>query len=252
MITDIHSHVLPGVDDGSPTIEMSMQMIRKAVAAGCHNLVCTPHANHPKRSRNLSKDELQRAFADLCEVAASENLPIELSLGMEIFMTEDCLSNFTDKFLALNASRYYLIEFPFEVSKWQILESVLALREKHIVPIVAHPERYYSVQAEPSIIYKIYQMGALAQLNAGSVIGYFGREAADAARCLLNYGLITAIASDAHDDRYRTCDMQKCEYFISRNYGSKIMRKLMIDNPRNIVRDETVIFGDYQPLAPRI
>ncbi len=251
IVTDIHSHVLPGVDDGSPDFETSLDMLRTAVKSGCQHLVCTPHANHPKRSKNLPIKDLQQTFQQLCRAIEVDRLPIDLSLGMEVLVTPACLETFTEHFLPLNGSRYYLIEFSFEETKGRILDAVRQIIKKRVVPVVAHPERYTSVQVDPGIVYEIYRIGGLTQINQGSVLGHFGSKAQDTACLLLNFGLTSAVASDAHDDVIRRCDMQKCESFIQRNYGSTIMRKLMVENPNNIIRNRLVDFGGYQPLPPR-
>lgn len=196
---DIHSHIIPGVDDGSPSLEESLAILKMAEEDGVKAMVATPHMFCPV-SEIKDVEQLQDQFLQLKKEAARHNLKIEILPGAEIFFVSDLkekLETFRSG-LTINNSSYFLLEFPpgivFPGSKEYIVELVT----DGFIPIICHPERNQVFQENPRELYQLLQAGALSQIDAGSLRGEFGRAAYSTSLDLLRHNLAHVIASDCH------------------------------------------------------
>lgn len=239
---DIHSHILPGVDDGSPDMEESLEMIRIAADSGVRAMVATPHGNIPGMYENYNGARLQAAFDELIRRVEAEKIPVRILRGMEVYTTEDMPGRLRrGELLTLNGSCYLLMEFDFRESiSWctSMLERALA---EGVVPIVAHPERYYAVCQEPWCVYTWLEMGCHAQLTRGSILGKFGREVKQASDYLLQHNLVACVASDAHSSSHRTPYMQDVYDYLALRYSREYAQMLLFDNPKKICGDLPLI-----------
>lgn len=239
---DIHTHILPGVDDGSPRTAESLEMLRLAEASGVETVIATPHSNLPGVYANYNGEWLQASFDRLIRRAEEEEIPVRILRGMEVYATEDLPELLkAGRVLTLNDSRYVLMEFDFhEQANWctRMLEGVL---EAGYTPIVAHPERYYAVWQEPWCVYPWLEMGAHVQLTRGSILGKFGREAKRAADYLLQHNLVACIASDAHGSRNRIPEMDDILRYITAKYSPEYADMLLTENPAKICADMPLI-----------
>lgn len=238
---DIHTHILPGIDDGAGNLLMSLEMAKIARDSGVDTIVATPHCNMEGIFENFYDDEWDIRLQELCSYLEKQNVSLQILSGMEIYASVDVAEKIQrGRLLPLNGSRYYLIEFPFDADPFwmgDILDSVLQLGK---IPLIAHPERYYCVQDEPMILYEWMQQGCVSQLNRGSVFGRFGRHAKGTADLLLNYGLVTCVASDAHSSHQRTTFMRDIEEYLYREYGRTYAEDLLYNNPRRVITDDNI------------
>ena len=237
---DLHSHILPGLDDGAQSLQDSLAMARMAVDSGITAMVATPHcADDRCREVHDSWLFLQEALHE-CEI------PLQLYLGMEIFGTPGTARMLRDgKLYTLNDSRYPLIEFSFRSDgeeETRILEEVC---HSGFRPVVAHPERYAYVQQAPQILNDWHRMGCLFQLNRGSLMGRFGRSVQRTAVMLLERGFVTAIASDAHSPRVRTPWMEDIRMALTEEISEDCARTLLWENPMAILNNKNL-----QPAEP--
>lgn len=232
---DLHSHILPELDDGSQSLQESLAMARMAVDSGIAVMAATPHCIDD-RCR-----EVQDAYALLREALAEAQIPLKLLPGMEIFGTYDTARLLQEgKLLTLNRSRYPLIEFSFHSTgeeETQILRSVCRAGFR---PVVAHPERYAYVQRDPRIVNRWHRMGCLLQVNRGSLLGRFGRHAQRTAFELVDRGFAAAVASDAHSHRMRTPWMEDVWELLSREISPRCAAALLQENPRRILKNEEI------------
>ena len=147
---DIHTHILPGLDDGSQTLSDSLEMAELALESGVDTIIATPHSNQLGRFENFDLAHLKHVFSRLQQALQEEGIPLTLHLGMEIFASEDlCEKIQAGALLSLNRSRYYLVEFAFDEAPefiGDILDGVLSVGA---IPVIAHPERYFCVQNYP-------------------------------------------------------------------------------------------------------
>lgn len=239
---DIHAHILPGVDDGSDSLEESVEMAYIAAQCGTKTIVATPHCNIEKQFQNYEDSGVcKRRFKELAEVIEKERIPIRLLRGMEIFGVGDVEELIGQrKLISLNHSGYYLIEFPFDMHPeeiWQGLDGVFRAGGR---PIMAHPERYYCVQDAPNLIYDWMMDGVLTQVNKGSFLGAFGRGEERTAITLLEHGLITCLGSDCHGTQWRTPDMRDARRYIRQKAYEESVDMLLYTNPRRILEGKTI------------
>lgn len=238
---DLHTHILPGIDDGSPTMEASMAMAELAVEGGVEAIVATPHSNQMGRFENFYSTALTDLYQSLKTELAEEDLPLKLYLGMEIFASPDMGERIRrGELISLNRSRYYLVEFAFDETPERIgdyLEEILRVRG---VPLIAHPERYYCVQDDPGLVYDWLKLGCCAQINKGSLFGKFGRSAARTASELLKNDLVTCVASDAHSPYARTTYMADARDYLEETFGPERMNRLTNENPWRILSNLSI------------
>ena len=240
---DIHTHILPNIDDGADSLEEAYEMALMAVRSGVEALVATPHSNQGMGIMDHERRKQEQAFQDLEQVLLREKVPLKLYRGMEIWSSIDMVEKIqSGKLITLNETPYVLIEFAFDEEPWWIEAIIDELQGAGLVPILAHPERYFCVQENPGLLSEWRMLGAQAQMNKGSILGRFGREIERTAEILLKNHLFTCIASDAHHAYIRTTDMKELEYYLQRHYSITEQDRLLKQNPLSILRG-----GKYVP-----
>ena len=244
---DIHTHILPGVDDGSPHMEDSLQMAAMAASSGSRALIATPHSNQEGRFENFYSEELEREFAALQEEIRLAGIPIAVYPGMEIFASGDIGEKITGgRLIGLNFSRYYLVEFYFDETPAVIKHCTDEIFAAGGIPLIAHPERYFCVQDRPELVYDWLQQGCLAQINKGSLFGRFGESARRAAETLLFNGLVTCIGSDAHSPFRRTTHVAELLDYLYDTLGEDITQLITEENPARILGNRPIpVRGRY-------
>ncbi len=241
-MTDIHSHIIPGIDDGSPDMESSLEMLAMAAESGVKTIVATSHCNIPGSFQNYVSDELKERFGKLKEAALKEEIPIRILPGMEVFATPDLIDLLYQKQVwTLNGTAYLLMEFAFDEDPDFCNDILNKLKKIGVKPVIAHPERYYFIQDDPQLAFEWCVDGCALQLNKGSVLGRFGRGPEDCAHALLRHGLAACLASDAHSPYARTTDMRELKYFLRTYYGEDYMRLLLDANPERIVKGQKLL-----------
>ena len=236
---DLHSHILPEVDDGARNLEESLSMARMAVASGVTAMVATPHCAGDRRR------EVYEAWLLLREALEENRVPLQLFLGMEIYGTPATARMLRDGSLfTLNSSRYPLIDFSFQSDAYletRILHDVCSAGFR---PVVAHPERYLYIQEDPALLNRWFRMGCLMQINRGSILGRFGRDAQKLAVQLVERGFATVIASDAHTSRQRTPWMKDVNDLIRQGLSPQHAQLFLVQNPKKIIENEDVQSAD--------
>lgn len=242
-MTDIHCHILPDVDDGSPDFEESLIMARMAEKSGVERIIATPHCNLPGNGLdNFRCPELSEHFELLRRYIRDSGIKLELLPGSEVFCAEDTPELFrSGRLYTLADSRYLLTEFYFNESPDYITDMCLRLKAEGCVPVIAHPERYECVQDDPRCVEDWFNLGAGIQVNKGSILGRFGRPPQAAADRLLTRGLVHAVGSDAHSYRYRTAEMDLVRRVLIDEFGYDAAELLLVANPDNIIRNKELI-----------
>ena len=239
---DLHTHVLPGIDDGSTDMDMSMEMLFIAAESGVETLVTTPHCNIPGEFDNYADKEMELLWNGLEQERERAGIPIRLCRGMEIFATPDLPELLSEERVwTLNGTNYFLTEFAFDEDPeycWRILEEC---ESQGFRPIIAHPERYFFLQDDLQIAYEWCTAGYGLQLNKGSPLGRFGPEVQQTAIELLNHGLIACVASDAHYPHRRSTYMGEIRRFLEETYGEDCLYLLLEENPARILRGDTLL-----------
>lgn len=239
---DIHTHILPGIDDGSQTMSDSIRMAQIAADSGVDALIVTPHCNIEGLYENYYDDALVKRFRALETMIKEEKIPLDLYLGMEIYGTEEVPELLRKgRLVTLNQSRYLLLEFSFRKDLLLIDFIISEIKEQGYIPVIAHPERYPFVQKHPDIVYQWIDQGCAIQINKGSILGNFGFSARNTALYLLEYHLVSFIASDAHSPLQRTTDLSRVYQYIKSKYSEKYTEILFKENPRRVIEDKDLI-----------
>ena len=235
MMIDLHSHILPELDDGAQNLHQSLEMARIAIQSGITTMVATPHCIDGQADDVRSMLKLMRS------VLRENGLRLQLCSGMEIFGTRDTARLLREgKLLTLNRSQYPLIEFNFHSDGYwetQILSDVIQAGYR---PVVAHPERYSFIQYSPELLNRWVQMGCLLQINKGSLLGRFGSASQSLSLELVDRGFATVVASDAHSTHSRTPWMVEVRTLLELEFAPEAARYLLLDNPRRILKSEMI------------
>ena len=202
---DIHTHVIPYVDDGSPDLYTSINMIKHEISIGVDTIICTPH--HIYKTYEKTVDEIKEAFQILKEAVEKENLPITLYLGQEIYFThkENILQMLKEgKLLTLNNTNKVLLEFSFTREPEDLFEAIYSFHVNGYQVIIAHVERYEWMTYQK--VEALKKEGALIQINSDSYLGYTSWKEKRFVKKLLKNGLVDYVASDTHSFRPSTLD----------------------------------------------
>lgn len=236
---DIHAHIIPGVDDGAQDLDISLAMARDAATSGVRAMIATPHCGKPgERHANFFSQRLLNQVAELQQILWEQEIDLRLYPGMEVFATGAFYEWLqTGKLLTLAGSRYLLVEFYFDESPAYIERTLRMIQEQGLIPVVAHPERYYCVQWEPELGEKWKKQGSVLQLNRGSIQGKLGQQAMKCAWELLQNGVPQVVASDAHGHATRRPEMKSLMLELGQQLSWDYAAKLLIENPRSILRN---------------
>ena len=244
---DIHSHVLPGVDDGSEDMDMSLEMISMAARSGVEGIVATPHCNIPGELDNYISPEIEQIWSSLAEEIRISELPIRLYRGMEVFCTPQVPELLEQgRLWTLNDTDYFLIEFSFREDPEFCTDILYQCREMGYLPIIAHPERYFFLQNDPQLAYEWCVAGYGLQINKGSLLGRFGQGPKRTADLLVDHGLAACVASDAHSPFQRTTDLGEVREYLTEVFGEEHMKLLLEINPERILSGEDLL--GYEPI----
>ena len=247
---DIHTHILPGIDDGAADMYDTLEMAQIAVTSGVKGIVATPHCNIPGLYKNYYSEAFAELFRETESILEGEGISLTLYAGMEVFLDENVPRLLRDgKILTINGSRNLLVEFDFEEDPDYAKKMLQQIKECRVRPVIAHPERYRFVQDNPQIVYDWREKGYLVQVNKGSIQGKFGRRARKTAKRLLNHNLISVIASDAHSPYQRTPWMKDVYEELLEIYPEKYLKILFEENPRRICEDQPTFRFQARPFG---
>ena len=202
---DIHTHVIPCVDDGSPNLETSIAMIKHEISIGVDTIICTPH--HIYTRYECSVEVIKERFNLLQDEVKKLNLPITLYLGQEIYFThkENILQMLKEgKLLTLNNTNRVLLEFSFHREPEDLLDIIYNFNVNGYQVIIAHVERYEWMTYQKVVALR--SEGALIQINSDSYLGYTSWKEKRFVRKLLKNNLVDYVASDTHSFRPSTLD----------------------------------------------
>jgi len=219
---DIHTHILPYIDDGSKTMDASLSMLHKEEELGVTDIFLTPHYMKSRNYMSSAQDN-QVVYQQLVEEAQKAGIKIRLHLGNEIYYRLESVSDLRNKLvLPLGNTKKVLLEFHPTQEDEDIAEAIHNMKSLGYTPIIAHIERYdYLKMTDYPIIRK---MGALIQVNAGSLMGVLGDKAKKLALKLIKMDLVDFIASDIHDLRVNY--MMEAYHLVEKKFSKELADKL--------------------------
>lgn len=234
---DIHSHIIPGVDDGAASWEEAVWMCRMAKQDGINMMVATPHVFNGTHSNG---HDFKSALNQLRRRLDEEEIELEILLGAEVHCRPDLPDLLEqDITLTLNGNgRYFLLEFPHSIVPPNSDQLIFQLITKNLIPIIVHPERNTYLQGHLNLLSDFIQQGALCQITAMSLTGGFGSKAMECARELLNRNWVHIIASDAHNKRVRQPLLSKAREDVAKNFGAAKAQEFFETTPRKVLMKE--------------
>lgn len=245
-LVDFHNHVIPGVDDGAQDLEQSRFALERLRESGVTTVIATPHLDGSLTMRPgaLAErlEQLDVGWRALREMAALEFPEMTLGRGVELMLNTPA-PDLSDERVRLCGGEFLLMEFPYMTVPPQSVQAVSDLRMKGWRPVIAHPERYYGLDAALELPGEWRRCGALLQVNAGSIVGRYGDDARRIAHELLGRGWVDYIASDYHA-RGRTSIRSARAHLIELG-GEEQVELLMRVNPSRLVAGEAPL-----PVAP--
>jgi protein-tyrosine phosphatase len=198
--TDIHSHILPGIDDGSPDIQTSLKLIQGLYDLGYRKLVATPHVigDFYRNNPVIINGQLEKVK----EACRESNIDIELSAAAEYMLDDYFLQLLKKKEILAVHKDHILTELPYSVMPMNVSEIVFEIITAGYKPILAHPERYFYYHNDFDEYFRLKELGFALQVNLLSLTGYYGSVVAKGAKFIFDNGLADFVGTDMHHVRH--------------------------------------------------
>tara|TARA_Y100001954_G_scaffold121076_1_gene130212 strand:- start:252 stop:1046 length:795 start_codon:yes stop_codon:yes gene_type:complete len=245
-LIDFHNHVLPNIDDGSKSIDMSLEMMQHAAGQGITDVVNTVHYQHPKVvTENISYQRIQNELKNFQLELDSNDISIKLHAGAEVFFLPNLCEISGDPLATFINGKYMLIEFQVhqipEIQKQELFD----LKMAGVTPIIAHPERYRQVQDSIEFVTEWLEAGCIIQVDAGSPLGHFGSASKLASEKIIKNGWCQILGSDAHNNQRRNFCLRESVDMV-RNWIGNGVEPMVYDNPLNVIKGKPInIDFDY-------
>lgn len=236
---DIHTHILPAIDDGAKNTEETLQMLKEAEKAGFTDIFATSH--YISGHYEFNKIDREYIIKAVMEKAEQKNINVKIHIGAEAYISIN-LPELIEKntIPTLANSRYILFELPMN-SKVMNTEHVIdRIGELGLIPVIAHPERYEVVMQDPNIVLKWIEKGALLQANYGSIINAYGSKSKDILIKLLNANAIHSLGTDTHYAGSFYTKMEEIKQALVKEIGQEKFNILSYENPKKILQNEII------------
>jgi protein-tyrosine phosphatase len=236
---DLHSHILPGIDDGAADLAVSLEMARRYAGQGVTSVACTPHIL-PGLYHN-SGAQIRAAVDALQHQLDAADIPLRLLSGADNHMVPDFVARLGDgHLLALGASRYVLVEPPHHVAPAQLETFFFEILAASYIPILTHPERLVWIEGHYLKIQELARRGSWMQITSGSLLGRFGKRARYWAERMLCEGLVHIIATDAHNNSERPPDLMKGCAAAEKLVGADYAEHLVVTHPKIVLSNRSL------------
>lgn len=233
---DIHSHIIPGVDDGAETLVDSVEIVRGLVAQGVTDIIATPHFVDGSVYES-PREKNRELFAELLTALKEHEIKVNIYLGNEIYITERIDQLIKDGMISTLAdSKYILVELPLNGEYTNYEDILESLGYFGYQVILAHPERYGIFQEDYSKLMNLCEMGILLQCNIGSVIGKYGKDVKKQVKRLMKEKRVFCFGSDMHHARGKNEIVQAMKK-MRKYYNDSELERVLVRNPRNILKN---------------
>lgn len=237
--TDIHTHILPGVDDGARDFEQAKELVKLAWDNGTRTIILTPHYRGAYKANTVGY--LRECFETFRKMLGTEFPGLNLYLGHEVFYQAEVPQLlYEGRILTLCDSDYVLLEFSSRSTRSQVVAAVSETIRYGYVPVIAHMERFEVFRKNMSLVDEMLQMGALIQLNADSVMGKHGFGVKRFCHDLLKSGCAHFIATDAHDGKSRPPLLRECFLYVRKKYGAEYAARVFYHNAQAIIENRAI------------
>jgi len=236
-MVDMHCHILPAADDGSRSMEQTMDMLQTAWKEGIQAIIVTPH--YKEGHRNLRTADILEGIRRVQEEASRQDIFILLYPGNEVFYFEGMAEGLErNEILSLNHTDRVLVEFSPTDTFTYIRNALDGIRAVGYVPILAHAERYECMVRDWKNVRELKQMDIEIQINAASASGHTGRQLQKFTDTLLKERLVDYVGTDAHDNRIRAPQFQKCYQTLVKRFEPSYIDEIFYDNAFTIINAE--------------
>ncbi|MDN5216226.1 capsular biosynthesis protein [Fulvivirgaceae bacterium BMA12] len=222
---DVHSHLLPGIDDGVESWEESLLILEELINLGYHKVITTPHvlSDHYPNTPEIILSKLR----ELKQLVEENNLSIEVEAAAEYFLDETFLNNLenNEKLLTFG-DNYLLFETSFINKPTFLIEAIFKISSQGYKPVLAHPERYIYMQENPKLVDELVEREVFLQLNINSLTGYYSKGAKKFAEKLIDKNYISFLGSDCHNERHLAVIKEAC----GMKYFKKITQLNLLNN----------------------
>ncbi|MCT0006670.1 tyrosine-protein phosphatase [Weissella confusa] len=248
---DIHSHLLPGIDDGSENLNVSLQMARDAVADGVTHALMTPHHMNGRYVNHAS--DVIKLTADFQTELNNANIPLTVFPSQEVRINGGLLSALDDGDILTTDEQgtYILIEFPSDDVPAFTMDMLFQIQQRGLVPIIVHPERNTRLMKEPQLLNDMVSRGAYAQVTASSYVGTFGKAVTAFSEDIIANGLAHLFASDAHHIPGRKYNMRAAFDKLTKQYGQSMVNEFD-NNARALVNGEPLVRWHETPIKKKV
>lgn len=238
-LIDIHSHILPGVDDGAQSIKESLKMLNIAQKNAIGTIILTPH-NKPAR-HNVHTSSMEVRMEQLRKSMETFGIEIHLVGGNELYYRNGIVEEIHSGMARTMAdSQYVLVEFGPMESYEYLRNGLYEFLSGGYFPILAHIERYQCLFEQFSKIEELIDMGVYLQVNSGSIMGDFGLKTKRFTRKLLKSKMIHFIATDAHNTENRAPNLKPCAEYVIQKYGKEYAEDVFFKNPKHVLENEII------------
>lgn len=244
---DLHCHLLPGVDDGSKSMDASLKLANDAVRDGIDYALLTPHHMNGVYL-NHKKEVIQQTQEFQVELDRHE-IPLKVFPGQEVRINGDLLTALDqdDILFADEGGRYLMLEFPDDDVPSYTSTMIYELMQRGIIPIIVHPERNKKIMEQPDILYDLLNEGCLSQITASSYVGIFGHKVQKFSKQLIRTGQAYVFASDAHDLPNRKYEMTNAFAKLNHEFGNDYVSRFS-ENTKRIINGDNILPNNFSKI----
>lgn len=237
---DIHSHILPGVDDGAENTAEAMTMVGIAYREGTRHLMLTPHYYRGKN--RYSREELRSRFEEFQKEVHKEYPDMTLYFGNEVLYENGVVNDLRDGLIqTMNDTKYVLVEFSIRISYSELYQAIREITNARFRPIIAHVERYKCLFKHLDRIDELVAMEAYLQMNVSSVYGGFLDERARWCKKLVQEEYISFFGTDAHDLEDRAPYINDYIGWVKKKCGEDMLERIFMDNPMKMIENKYIV-----------
>lgn len=236
---DMHSHILPSIDDGARDIDETIDMLKEAKNAGFTTVVSTSH--YYLGYYEVEEKERMEHINAIMHKLQEENVDLQICIGSEIYVNHN-ISNWLKEHKAssINGSKYVLFELPFQHQIQNLKDIIYSMLSNKYIPIIAHPERYEYVQKDPNLLIELIELGVLFQSNYGSIIGQYGKQAKKTVTKLIENDFIHFLGSDAHRHKSIYTKIPSAIEELSKIVLEDKIKELTTINPKLVLENKNI------------
>lgn len=233
---DIHTHIIPHVDDGSDSMAMTGDMLSIAINEGIETIVATPH--FIPGLAYFKKDDVFASFEITDKYVRENKLPVKLVLGNEIYLDDQTAEKIKKKeCLTIGNTKYVLLEFPMSDPPRRLDYMISCIRDEGFYPVIAHPERYHWLMEDEEALDNLMCQGCLMQINTGSITGFYGKTVFQAVKKLLHENMVHLVGTDAHTNRKRAPKMKEAYEILEKCIGQRYADQLFYKTAESVLRN---------------